>query len=222
MQQDQKRLLTKVSALAAALAMAGAAWAASPAAESATPSTPAASEAPAQLKGEKAEHQRHRMHRHHREIGLLVPGYGPVSADVLKSLSLNDKQAKLVEDAKAFQKEQKTANREAMKDVRDDRAEQLKSGKIDPRAALKYGESMHEKAAEQRKQTNEKWLAVWDALDDTQKQTLARYFSDRLEKRSKHGVGAWHDAKQRKHHDGAQETNGQKAPATAPVPAEKK
>ena len=220
MQQDQKRLLTKVSTLAAALAMAGAAWAATPAPEAA-PSGTTAVEAPAQAKADKPGHHHRKTHRHHREIGLLVPGYGPVSAEVLKSLALNDKQAKLVEEAKTFQKDRRSANREAMKDVRQDRAEQLKAGKLDPRAALKDSEAMHEKAAQQHKESNEKWLAVWDALDDTQKQTLAKYFSDRLEKREKYGERAWHGAKHRQYHDGLSEGGGKAAPDSAPATADK-
>ena len=186
MKNSKSPLLVKFAAVATAITLSGAAFAASPAAApAAAASATVQGTASASPEQPKADHHK-KMRRHHREIGMWVPGYGPLSETGVQSLALNENQAKLLADAKASQKEQRAAGREAMKAARAAKLEQLKSGKIDPRAAIKESEAIHQKAAEQHKKDSAKWLAVWDALDATQQQKVAAYFSERAGKRAEH------------------------------------
>lgn len=187
MKNSKSPLLVKFAAIATAITLSGAAFAVTPVATAGS-AAPAAAQgttvvSPDQQKG--GDHHK-RMRRHHREIGMWVPGYGPLTDTAVQSLALNDSQVKLLADAKTAQKEQRTAGREAMKTARAAKLEQLKSGKIDPRAAIKASEAIHQKAAGEHKKDSEKWLAVWDSLDAAQQQKVAAYFSQRAEKKAEH------------------------------------
>lgn len=194
MQRSKSSVSIKLATLTAALALCGAAYAATgdsaPAPVSAQASTTAAPSASSDKTS--AHHHKHARHHksmrghHMRDAALVVPGYGPLRTKFVDTLALTDTQTKLVKEAQAGQKEARDARREAMKAAGSERVEQIKSGKLDPAAALKQAEKSHEQAREQRSALNGKWLAVWDALDQTQQTKIAAHFNERAEKHAQH------------------------------------
>jgi hypothetical protein len=178
----------KLAALGAAVALSSVAFAtnnsaagssAAPADNSATATAPAAQAKSSDLrKGGKWS----RGHHHVRDTALWVPGFGPLKSSVVESLALNDNQKQLLDQARAEQKSLREGRRGAMKDMRTARAEQLKSGKIDPHAAVKAVEDARQSALASRRNIDEKWLAVWDSLDAGQQQKVVASLNDRAEK----------------------------------------
>jgi len=151
------------------------------------------------------------MHKRMRDVGMWVPGYGPLDKPFVASLSLTDAQNKLIDDARAAQDEARKSRREGMKDGYKARMDQVKAGKIDPKAALAKRDSAQEQAQAQRAKLDEKWLAAWDALDDTQQDKVAQYFAERAEKFAKR-------AELRKQHRAERKAGDAKTPeAAAPV-----
>jgi tryptophan 2,3-dioxygenase len=202
MQTSKLSTSLKLAAVSAALAVCGASYAAAgsaPAVAGATAAQESSTAAPASHMGKAGKHHKH-MHRQLRDAAMWVPGYGPLSKDFVQSLALNEKQTAVLDTAKAGQKEARAERRAAFKAAMKTRTEQAKAGKIDPREALKYTEEAKEKAHAQRRGIDEKWLAVWDALDSSQQQKVAAHFSERAEKFAKR-------AEKRKEH------RGQAAPA---------
>ncbi|SHI21215.1 hypothetical protein [Pollutimonas bauzanensis] len=192
MQRSTSFVSIKLATLTAALALCGAAYAApdtaaTPAATtqaSASAAAPAATERPAAHPHKRGDHRKG-MRGHMRDAAMWVPGYGPLHAKFVESLALNDNQAKLLKDAQAEQKEARSARRDAMKTARTAKLEQVKSGKIDPRAALTQSEQAYKQLAAERSKLDEKWLAVWDALDASQQEKVAANLNERAEKFAK-------------------------------------
>jgi Spy/CpxP family protein refolding chaperone len=187
MQTTKLSTSLKLAAASAALAVCGASYAAAdsaPAAQAATAVQESSATTPATHMGKMGKHHKH-MHRQLRDAAMWVPGYGPLDKDFVQSLALTDKQSTALEAAKAVQKEARAERRAAFKTAMKARAEQAKSGKIDPRAALKQTEEAQGKAQAERRSIDEKWLAVWDTLDPSQQQKVAAHFSERAEKFAK-------------------------------------
>lgn len=147
-----------------------------------------------------------RHHGHHGKHGkharafmgnaaLFIPGYGPVSPAVVDSLALTDSQAKLVQAARDAQKAGMASRRDTMQTMKTTRMEQLKSGKLDPKAALKQSQEARNKAHQERNKLDENWLAVWDALDATQQEKVSAYLAERIEKRAQHQSRGQHGGK---------------------------
>ena len=210
MQRTLSSVSLKLAAVTAALALCGTAYAATGDSSSATAQA-AATAAPEQASGQHHKHGRHHksMHGHHmRDAALVVPGYGPLRAKFVESLALTDTQSKLVKEAQAEQKETRSARRDAMKAGKSERMEQLKSGKLDPKAALKQAENAHDQVREERSKLNEKWLAVWDALDETQQNKIAVHLNERAEKFAKRAE---------KHAQKHAEKHGERGASTEPA-----
>jgi hypothetical protein len=208
--QNQKFSATfKFAAATAAMAVCGAAWSASGAASATvSPSQPAAAAQSAEPshvhKGGERHHKR--MGHHVRNAAMWVPGYGPLTHEFVDSLALTESQTKLVEEAKSEQKAQRAEKRAAMKEGHKARTEQIKAGRIDPRSSLKQAEEAQQKAQAQRREVNDKWLAVWDALDAGQQAKVTAHLSERAEKFAKH-------AEKRKELKGRKELKDGQAPA---------
>lgn len=193
--------LVKLSVVMAALALQGAAWAATPADSSATPSAAPLSTASqpdnaASRPDRSAGHWHKAMRGHHQRGAMWIPGYGSLDAASVQSLALNDTQNKLLTDAQATQKNLQKTRRESMRDARKARLEQLKSGKVDPHAAIKETADKGQAMISGRAEVNQKWLAVWDSLDAAQQQKVAAFLEKRAEKRAERRSA--HDQK----HDG--------------------
>lgn len=187
MQTSKLSVSLKLAAISAALAVCGASYAAAgsaPAATGAAAAQESSTAAPSAHMGKAGKHHKS-MHRHQRDAAMWVPGYGPLGKDFVQSLTLNDKQTAALEAAQAGQKQARAERRAAFKSAMKARAEQAKAGKIDPRAALKQTEQGQERAQAERRGIDEKWLAVWDALDASQQQKVAAHFSERAEKFAK-------------------------------------
>lgn len=192
MQKTNTALILKLAALAAAVSVQGVAMAQ-------TASTPATVTAPAVEQSSSATPDVKRNghhHKHHQRMGhhgghhqlhraaMLVPGYGPLGEKSVEALKLNDDQNKLLQEARDAQKAEREQRFQAMKEKRDARLETIKAGKLDPRAALKDSDKAREEASERHEEIAEKWLALWDSLDDGQQKLVAEQFAQRAEKRA--------------------------------------
>lgn len=177
--------ILKLAALTAALAFQGAAFAAGPAAAASGDTVQGvAASAPADAQYSHKAEKMHRQHRHHRDIAMWIPGYGPVNTELIQSLALSDPQTQALKDAQAAQKELRSDRRASMKTAKTARFEGLESGKFDPKAALDQAEKLQQQSADQRHQVGQKWLAVWDSLDQAQQQKVSAYFKERAQKRA--------------------------------------
>lgn len=130
-------------------------------------------------------HGKKHMHKAHRDAALWVPGLGPVSKQTVDALALSPTQAALLKEAQDEQQAIRKAHRETMKQGRLERGQQLQSGQVDPRAVVKSMNERHEQMRADQLKVQEKWLAVWDSLDDKQRQTLSENFRQHAEKRAK-------------------------------------
>lgn len=129
-------------------------------------------------------HGKKHMHKAHRDAAMWVPGLGPVSKQTVEALALSSTQAALVKAAQDEQQAIRKAHRETMKQGRLERGQQLQSGQMDPRAAVKSMNERHEQMRANQLKIQEKWLAVWDSLDDKQRQILSDKFRQHAEKRA--------------------------------------
>ncbi len=217
MQANRFSHSAQITVLTAALAFGGSAFAApgqvEGASSAATPSTVSATGAAATPDAAPHAHHRHGRHHHRgmRDVGLWVPGYGPLNKSFVASLSLTDAQNKLVEEARTEQSQARKSHWAGMKQERQDRMEQLKAGKMDPKAALAKKASAQEQAQAERAKLDAKWLAAWDALDTAQQGKIAQHFSERAEKFAQR-------AAQRKQHRAEHKADGSKTPSEAAQP----
>src|SRR5690606_26655687 len=148
------------TATAAALALSTAAYAASPAEPAANPtqksSLSATADGKAATRGEHGFHKGGHHHKHMKQrmadAGLSVPGYGVVSKRFVDSLSLTEQQSRLVTDAQAAQKQLRTERGDGMKAAFQERREQIKQGKFDPREAMKQADARYEQLRTERRQ----------------------------------------------------------------------
>ena len=190
MQTNKFFTSAKLATLTAAMALCGAAYASTGTASNTADAAPQGHSVDAKgqhsAHGHKGSHHRKHMRGEMRDAAMWVPGYGPVRKSVVDSLSLKEDQSKLLEKAQAEQTQAKKAGRDAMKSARVARLEQVKSGKIDPRAALTQANEAHKNIYAERSKLNENWLAVWDALDNSQQQKIVAHMNERAEKFAKH------------------------------------
>jgi len=183
MRKQRYPLASTLTALGAALALQGAVLVAAPAAVAAAETKAASAASPEQARTGQHHHMRHHRGRHHQiKAAMWVPGYGPIGKETLSSLSLNEEQQNLLEEAKAAGTDFRKTRREAIKTAARTRAEQLKSGKLDPRQAVDAAADQQERALAARKGLNEKWLALWDALSPEQQGKVTAAFQQRAEK----------------------------------------
>ncbi|WP_442597821.1 hypothetical protein ACSBPU_10245 [Parapusillimonas sp. JC17] len=140
-------------------------------------------------RGERRFHKDGHHHKHmkhgHADAGLWVPGYGPVSKRFVDTLSLTEQQSKVLDDARSAQKQLRADRGDGMKAAFKEKREQVKQGKIDPRAALKQADAKHEQLRAERRQIDEKWLAVWESLDQSQQDKVVAHMNERAEKLAK-------------------------------------
>src|SRR5690606_22633101 len=133
----------------------------------------------AEQMSKKGHHRHGHRHGHGRmhDAAMWVPGYGPLNKDFVDTLALNEEQLQLVGTAKAEQKAGRSERRNAMRTAHTAKLEQLKSGKLDPQAALRQKDDGQKKALDERRKVDEKWLAVWEGLDDAQQQKITTHFN---------------------------------------------
>lgn len=139
-------------------------------------------------------HRGDKRHHHHRymkqghmhgfkgDVGLVVPGYGPVSQKVVDSLELSDAQKAKIEEIKSSIKTQMEERRDSkehpMAAVAEVRSKQLADGKLDPQAMLEERQKVRESMRDRRGEFSDEWLAVWNDLNDEQQAKVATYFQE--------------------------------------------
>ena len=218
MHQTKSALIFKLAAIAAAVSVQGVALAqpaAAPATTATEQSAPATSDA---TRGGHHAHPHHQhMHRHHdqRRAAFVVPGYGSLGEKSVEALKLNDSQKKLLQQAQEAQKGDRAGRFDVMKEERQERYEALKAGKLDPRAALKDAEAAHQAAIESRAKISEKWLAVWDSLDEGQQKLVGQQLAERAGKRAERMQK--YAERRAKQTDSAEQADSAKPEAAAPT-----
>lgn len=128
-----------------------------------------------------SHHDRKGNRMEHAQRGMVVPGYGVISQQQLDTLALTDAQKALVNDARDAQKAAWSAHRTDMQAQRSAQLDALKAGKADPRAQAKAMADRQAQMIQARASITDKWLAVWDALDDTQRQKVSALLAERAE-----------------------------------------
>src|SRR5690606_26284483 len=129
------------------------------------------------------------MHRHHgaqlQRAGLIVPGYGVVSRDFVDGMGLNEEQLKLVDEARKSARELRQNRKERVKAAREARAELFKSDSFNPEQALKQADERRAQLAAERREIDEKWVAVWNALDANQQARITVHLKEKAERAEK-------------------------------------
>ena len=176
MQRKSSVLASSLAAVVAAVALHTPVLAAPPAPESA-PVT--ASDGYRGHKHDGKYHGKRHDQRHEARAALVVPGYGGVSKEFIDTLALTDSQKALLEQAQQARQSLWKGQKAQMKSQRDARKAELSSGKIDPRAAIEARQARRAAMMQTQSDMTTKWLAVWDALDDTQRGKLAEHLAER-------------------------------------------
>lgn len=149
--------------------------------------SPGSNERANQAMHRRGDHKRGHHHRHYRmgNAAMLVPGYGPVSQDVVDSLALNAQQTALLDDARSFIDEHRKSQRKQQSKATGERSPRALSTPLDPHAAVKRQAERSDTMQQLRAEGSQKWLTVWDSLDSQQQQTLSDYVVNRHEQRAK-------------------------------------
>ncbi|MFC4276522.1 hypothetical protein [Achromobacter aloeverae] len=163
-------------------------------------------------KGSHAGPGEHRRWEGMRDA-LWIPGLGPIGKKEVDQLKLNTQQEGLFKTAQEAQRDLGKSMHEAGRSRHQLLDEQIKAGKLDPHALMDQESQSRQQFQGQVDQVKQKWLAVWDSLNDTQrgqvtqfvKQRQARWEADRKEHRGEHRGPDGH----------------RPPPAGAPAPADK-
>lgn len=117
-----------------------------------------------------------------KNFGMIVPGFGPVSQEVVDSLDLSDKQkekiAKLKDKAQKKMKGRLNADERPYQAMFEMRKQQLEAGKLDPKAMVEQRDKLRESMQELRDEYTEEWLELWDDLNNDQQAKIATYFKE--------------------------------------------
>jgi len=124
-------------------------------------------------------------HGHMHRAGLVVPGYGVVSRDFVDGMALSDEQRKLIDEARKAGKDLRENRKERVKADREARRDRFKADTLDPEQALKQAEERRSQLLAERRQIDEKWVAVWKSFDADQQARVADHLKQRAEKAQK-------------------------------------
>lgn len=124
-------------------------------------------------------------HAQWHRAGLIVPGYGVVSRDFIDGMGLNDDQLKLIEDARQAAKDLRENRKERIKAAREARADRFDTDTLDPEQALKQADERRAQWQAERRQIDEKWIAVWKSFDADQQARVTSHLKERAEKAQK-------------------------------------
>lgn len=127
----------------------------------------------------------HAKRAHFRQAGLIVPGYGMVSRDFVDGMGLSAEQQKLIEEARKASRDLRETRKKELKSHRQARAERFQADTLDPAQALKQADQRRSEWQAQRRQIDQKWLAVWNSLDTSQQARISSHLKDRAEKAQK-------------------------------------
>lgn len=155
------------------------------------------------------------------EGGMMVPGLGFFAKRDVDSLALSDAQKALLKQAHEGQRQLGREMWQSRRAEQDALAQQLKAGKLDPRALAAIGEKNRSTFQTQMAQQQRQWLALWDSLSSVQREKVANVVKVRLQRREgmmhdhEHGYGHGH----RPMHDHRPGPAANKMPPSAPAPA---
>jgi len=117
--------------------------------------------------------------------GMFIPGLGPLSKAQIGVLKLDEKQQAALKAAQDAQRELRDAVRQGGERHELLKA-QLDSGKLDPRALMTQEDKQREAFGVRAKQVRDKWLAVWDSLNETQRGQIATMLKERQARMEQH------------------------------------
>lgn len=168
-----------VASLALAVAagtFAGAASAAPDAASSTTQS--GAAQAGASQPGKDAD-GRHFHPMQGMRDALWVPGVGPIGKKEVTALKLDANQQSLFTAAQQAQQDFHKSMRDGMASRHKALDQQLQAGKLDPHALTDAQAQARQQIEGRADEVRQKWLAVWDSLNDGQRQQVTQFVKDR-------------------------------------------
>jgi hypothetical protein len=103
---------------------------------------------------------------------LWLPGVGPVGKDDVAKLKLDAGQQALFKTAQDSQRDFRKSMFESAKTRHSALDAQLKAGKLDPHALADAEDQARQGREAQAGKIRQNWLAVWDSLNDGQRQQL--------------------------------------------------
>jgi Spy/CpxP family protein refolding chaperone len=142
-----------------------------------------AQSAPADAPAAPAPHSwhhgsRHDMHKMWRD-SMMIPGLGPIGKHQVQELKLTAAQQAQFKEAQDAQRTLFEARRDAMTRQHVLLDQQVSAGKLDPRALVTTREASRQQFQTQAGQVQDKWLAVWDGLNDAQRTQVAGFVKAR-------------------------------------------
>ncbi|ANN77616.1 hypothetical protein [Bordetella flabilis] len=157
---------------------------------SAAPSdTPAAAQSGADHMGKHGAGPRGHHFQGMRDA-LWLPGVGPIGKQEVAKLKLDTNQQALFDAARQAQQDFHKSMRESMMTRHKTLDSQLQAGKLDPHALADAQSQSRQERQSQADQVRQKWLAVWDSLNDAQRQQVTSFVKERQarwEQRRKEG-----------------------------------
>ncbi|CAM3415243.1 LTXXQ motif family protein [Bordetella sputigena] len=110
---------------------------------------------------------------------LWVPGVGPVGKKEVAALKLDANQQSLFTSAQQAQQDFDKSMREGMASRHKVLDQQLQAGKLDPHALMDAQTQARQQTQARADEVRQKWLAVWDSLNDGQRQQVTQFVKDR-------------------------------------------
>jgi protein CpxP len=180
--------------------------------------------------GQAATAKHHGWH-HHRNHGgmhsaLMVPGVGPIGKREVRALKLTAAQQTQFDAAKTAQMALRKKMRESFHARRKAISQQLAAGKLDPHALVAQSAQGRDAFKADADKVRNQWLAVWDSLNDGQRQQVVAFMKKRQAWMKKHHGWRGHGDHHAMHGHGmhhratpasAPAASPAAAPATAPA-----
>jgi uncharacterized membrane protein len=117
---------------------------------------------------------------------LWLPGVGPIGKDEVAKLKLDTNQQALFDTARQAQQDFRKSMRESAMTRHKALDSQLQAGKLDPRALADAQAQSRQQRQSQADQVRQKWLAVWDSLNDGQRQQVTSFVKERQARWEQH------------------------------------
>jgi protein CpxP len=114
--------------------------------------------------------------------GLWLPGIGPIGKQEVTQLKLDANQQALFKTAQDSQRDFFKSTRESSMARHKTLDDQLKAGQLDPHALATADVQNRQNREGQANQVRQNWLAVWDGLNDGQRQQVTQFVKARQAK----------------------------------------
>jgi protein CpxP len=126
--------------------------------------------------------------RHEHRMDMI----GQHLAKVREQLKLNPEQDALWQQAETSTREQMRRMMEEGRGMRDKARAELDKPGADLRSVFAQGDQLRQQAEEARRQSRDKWLAVYDSLNPDQKEQVRVFMKARLDRIGGFGHGHHH------------------------------